>query len=119
MIAERLADQKTPHRAFVVNGRNARGRDDLAGRVMPHLLDARPSSGAEVEAEDQRRCRWRDPQSVDRELEKARIRTDPEIAVLVPFQIVRAAGKLDRVRFVSSWRDRRDPRGKDRAFWIG
>src|SRR4051794_32040737 len=97
MIAERLADQKAAHRTFAGNRGNARGRDHLAGRVVPHLLDARRCSGLKVEAEKQRRGRWREPQSVDREPEKAWIRPDPELAIRVPFQIVGAAGKVDRI----------------------
>src|SRR4051794_36132217 len=97
MIAERLADQKAAHRTFAGNRGNARRRDHLARRVVPPLLDARRCSGLKVEAEKQRRGRWREPQSVDREPEKAWIRPDPELAIRVPFQIVGAAGKVDRI----------------------
>src|SRR3954463_12692110 len=97
MIAKGLTDQKASHRAFAVNSGDARGRDMLARLIVPYLLNTRPCFGIKADAKNQRRCRWRDPQSVDREPKKARIRAGPEITLLIPFQIVGAAGKLNVV----------------------
>src|SRR3954452_21069517 len=64
---------------------------------MPYFFDSWICFGVKADAKNQRRRCRRDPQSVDRELKEARIRPDPEITLLVPFQIVGAAGELNVV----------------------